>query len=177
MASETVLIADYDFGNVDIERAIIEGAGFKCVAAQCKTEEEVIEQGRDADGVLCQYARVGKRAIDAFTRCKVIARYGTGVDIVDVAAATEKGIQVTNAPSSWCAEEVADHAVTLWLAAARKIVEYDRATRRGEWAWQTGEPIHRIRGRVMGILSFGSIAQLIAERARGFGVELWAHDP
>ncbi|MBS2029755.1 MAG: C-terminal binding protein [Deltaproteobacteria bacterium] len=177
MAKTTVLIADYDFGNVDIERAIIESAGFDCVAAQCKSEEEVIEVGRDADGVLCQYARVGAKAIDAFTRCKVIARYGTGVDIVDVEAATRRGIQVTNAPNSWCAEEVADHAVTLWLAAARKIVEYDRATQRGEWAWQTGAPIHRIRGRVLGILSFGSIAQLISARARAFGVELWAHDP
>ncbi|MFD0851693.1 hypothetical protein ACFQ07_05655, partial [Actinomadura adrarensis] len=80
----TVLIADSDFGDVDIERPIIEDAGFELVAAQCKSEEEVIEKGRDADGVLTQYARVGSRAIDAFTRCRVIARYGTGVDIVDV---------------------------------------------------------------------------------------------
>jgi D-3-phosphoglycerate dehydrogenase len=174
---QKILIADYDFGDVDVERAIIERAGFELVAAQCKSEDEVIERGRDADGVLCQYARVGARAIDAFTRCKVIARYGTGVDIVDVDAATRKGIQVTNAPNEWCADEVADHAVTLWLSAARKIVEYDRATREGEWHWQTGRPIWRLRGRVLGLLSFGAIARLVAERARPFGVEIWAHDP
>jgi D-3-phosphoglycerate dehydrogenase len=172
-----ILIADYDFGDVDVERAIFERAGFELVAAQCKTEDEVIEQGRDADGVLCQYAPVGARAIAAFTRCKVIARYGTGVDIVDVDAATRKGIQVTNAPNDWCADEVADHAITMWLAAARKIVEYDRATRAGEWHWQTGRPIWRLRGRVFGLLSFGAIARLVAERARPFGVEIWAHDP
>src|SRR5262245_30367747 len=125
----TILIADYDFGDVSIERRIIEDAGFRLVAAQCKTEEEVLEHGRDADGVLTQYARIGARAIDAFTRCKVIARYGTGVDIVDVDAATKRGIQVTNAPNDWCSDEVADHAVALWLAAARKICVYDRATR------------------------------------------------
>ncbi|MFI9596438.1 C-terminal binding protein [Nonomuraea sp. NPDC052265] len=176
-ARGTIMIADSDFGDVDIERAIVEGAGFELLAEQCKSEDEVIEKGRDADGVLTQYARVGSRAVDAFTRCRVIARYGTGVDIVDVEAATRRGIQVTNAPNEWCAEEVADHAVALWLAAVRKICEYDRATRRGTWRWQTGEPIRRLRGRVFGLLSFGAIAQLIAVRARAFGVEVWAHDP
>ncbi len=107
----------------------------------------------------------------------MIARYGTGVDIVDVDAATRRGIQVTNAPNEWCAEEVADHAVALWLAAARKICRYDRATRQGEWHWKTGQPIWRLRGRVLGLLSFGAIARLVAERAKAFGVEVWAHDP
>ena len=173
----TILIADSDFGEVDIERAIVEEAGLELVAAQCKSEDDVIEHGRDADGVLAQYAPVGKRAIHAFTRCKVIARYGTGVDIIDVDAATRHGIQVTNAPNDWCAEEVADHAISLWLAAARKICEYDQATRRGEWRWQSGQPIWRLRGRVFGLLSFGAIARLVADRARPFGVEIWAHDP
>jgi len=172
-----ILIADSDFGEVDIERAIVEEAGLELVAAQCKSEDDVIEHGRDADGVLAQYAPVGKRAIGAFTRCKVIARYGTGVDIIDVDAATRHGIQVTNAPNDWCAEEVADHAISLWLAAARKICEYDQATRRGEWRWQSGQPIWRLRGRVFGLLSFGAIARLVADRARPFGVEIWAHDP
>jgi D-3-phosphoglycerate dehydrogenase len=176
-AKERVLIADYDFGNVDIERKIVESAGFELVPAQCKSEDEVIEVGRDASAVVTQYARVGKKAIDAFTRCRVIARYGTGVDIVDVDAATRRGIQVTNAPSEWCADEVADHAVTLWLAAARKIAHYDRETRQGVWRWQTGQPIGRLRGRVFGLLSFGSIARNIAEKVKAFGVEVWAHDP
>jgi len=173
----TILVADYDFGDLKIERSIIEGAGFELRAAQCKTEDDVIEAGRDVDGILAQYASVGARAIDAFTRCRVIARYGTGVDIVDVDAATRRNIQVTNAPNEWCADEVADHAVALWLAAARRICEYDRATRQNEWRWQTGQPIWRLRGRVLGLLSFGAIARGIAERALAFGVEIWAHDP
>src|SRR5215471_4143156 len=173
----TILIADSDFGDVNIEQAIIESAGFELRVAQCKNEDEVIEQGRDADGILAQYATIGARAINAFTRCRVIARYGTGVDIVDVDAATKRGIQVTNVPNDWCADEVADHAVTLWLAASRKICQYDRAVRQNEWRWQTGQPIGRLRGRVFGLLSFGSIARGIAERARPFGVEIWAHDP
>ncbi|HEX8796041.1 MAG TPA: dihydroxy-acid dehydratase [Polyangiaceae bacterium] len=172
-----VVIADYDFGDVEVERRIIEGAGFELVPAQCKSEDEVIAVARDADAVVTQYARVGARAIDAFTRCRVIARYGTGVDIVDVDAATRRGIRVTNAPSDWCSDEVADHAVALWLSAVRKIPQYATATRRGEWRWQTGKPIHRVRGRVFGILSFGAIARSIAERVKPFGVDIWTHDP
>ena len=176
-AKGTILIADYDYDDVDIERSIVERGGFELRDAHCKTEDDVIEVGRDADGLLAQYATVGSRAIDAFTRCRVIARYGTGVDIVDVDAATRRNIQVTNAPNDWCASEVADHAVALWLAAARRICEYDRATHRDEWHWQTGRPIYRFRDRVLGLLSFGAIARRVAARAQPFEVEVWAHDP
>jgi len=173
----TVVIADYDYGDVDIERAIIEDAGLRLVAAQCKTEDDVIEAASDADAIIAQYATVGARAINALTRCKVIARYGTGVDIVDVDAATRRGILVTNVPNDWCQNEVADHAMALLLAAARKICGYDRATRAGIWRWQSGEPIHRMQGRTLGLLSFGAIAQAIAARAHAFGMRVIAHDP
>jgi D-3-phosphoglycerate dehydrogenase / 2-oxoglutarate reductase len=174
---QTVVIADYDYGDVDIERVIIEDAGLRLVAAQCKTEDDVIEAARDADAIIAQYATVGARAIDAFTRCRVIARYGTGVDIVDVDAATRRGILVTNVPNDWCQNEVADHAMALLLAAARKVCIYDRATRAGTWQWQSGEPIHRMQGRALGLLSFGAIAQAIAARATAFGMRVMAHDP
>src|SRR5262245_57219558 len=150
--AQTVVIADFDYGDVDIERAIIEAAGFQLTAAQCKTEDELIDVARDADGIIAQYATVGEKAIAALTRCRVIARYGTGVDIVDVDAATRRGILVTNVPNDWCENEVADHAMALLLAAARKINIYDRATRAGTWRWQSGEPLHRMQGRTLGLL-------------------------
>src|SRR6516164_622470 len=174
---QTVVITDHDYGDVDIERAIIEDAGLRLVAADCKTEDDVIEAARDADAIIAQYATVGAKAIDALTRCKVIARYGTGVDIVDVDAATRRGILVTNVPNDWCQNEVADHAMALLLAAARKICGYDRATRAGVWRWQSGEPIHRMSGRTLGLLSFGAIAQAIGRRAAGFGMRIIASDP
>ena len=175
--AKTVVIADYDYGDVDIERTIIEGAGLRLTAAQCKTEDDVIAAARDADAIIAQYATVGARAIDALTRCEVIARYGTGTDIVDVDAATRRGILVTNVPNDWCENEVADHAMALLLAAARKICRYDQETRAGVWRWQTGEPIHRISGRTLGLLSFGAIAQAIGRRAAGFGLRVIANDP
>src|SRR5262245_14600747 len=90
------VVLHIDFGDVDIERSVIEPAGFELVAAQCKTEEDVVAEARDALGVLTQYAEVRERAIAGLGRCRVIARYGTGVDTVDVAAATSHGIRVTN---------------------------------------------------------------------------------
>jgi D-3-phosphoglycerate dehydrogenase len=175
--AKTVVIADYDYGDVSIERAIIEGAGLKLTAAHCKTEDEVIDVARDADAIIAQYATVGAKAIGALTRCRVIARYGTGVDIVDVDAATKHGILVTNVPNDWCENEVADHAMALVLALARKVTAYDRACRAGTWQWQTGDPIHRLRGSVLGLLSFGAIAQAVAARGAGFGMRVIAHDP
>ena len=174
---KTVVIADYDYGDVDIERAIIEKAGLRLATAQCKTEDDVIAAARDADAIIAQYATVGAKAIGALTRCEVIARYGTGTDIVDVEAAARHGILVTNVPNDWCENEVADHAMALLLAAARKICQYDQATRAGIWRWQTGEPIHRLSGRTLGLLSFGAIAQAIGRRAAGFGLRVIASDP
>ncbi len=172
-----VVVADYDFGDVAIEQSIVTGAGFELVAAQCKSEDDVIAVAADADAVLTQYAEIGKRAIQSFTRCKVIARYGIGVDIVDVDAATAKNIIVTNVPNDWCMNEVADHAVALLLALIRKLPTYDRATRAGEWHWQTGRPIQRLQQGTVGLFSFGAIAKEVARRMRGFGVRIIAHDP
>jgi D-3-phosphoglycerate dehydrogenase len=147
------------------------------IAAQCKSEDDVIAVAGDARAVIAQYAPVGAKAIDAFKQCRVIARYGTGVDIVDVEAATRRGILVTNVPNDWCRDEVADHAMALVLAEARKLRAYDRDTRAGLWRWQSGRPIHRLRGRVLGLLSFGAIAQAVAIRAAGFGMVVLASDP
>src|SRR5262245_703582 len=173
-----VVIADYDYGDVDIERSIVTAAGFELVAAQAKSEEDVIAVASDADAVLTQYAEIGKRAIDRFTRCKIIARYGIGVDIVDIDEATRRNIVVTNVQSDWCMNEVADHAVALLMALVRKLPQYQRATRAGEWEWQTGRPIQRLREGTVGLYSFGAIAKEVALRMKGFGVmNIIAFDP
>jgi D-3-phosphoglycerate dehydrogenase len=173
-----VVIADYDFGDFDIERSIVTGAGFELKPAQAKSEDDVIAVASDADAVLTQYAEIGKRAIDSFKRCKIIARYGIGVDIVDVDEATRRNIVVTNVPSDWCMNEVADHAVALLMALVRKLPQYNRATRAGEWQWQTGRPIQRLQEGTVGLYSFGAIAREVARRMKGFGVmNIIACDP
>jgi D-3-phosphoglycerate dehydrogenase len=170
------VITDYDYGDNDIERSILEPEGIEVIALQAKSEDDLLPAARDCDAMMNQYARVGARTIAVMTRCKVIARYGVGVDIVDVEAATKRGILVTNV-RDYCTEEVADHAIALWLALARNVLKYDRATHQGIWRWQAGAPIQRIRGQVMGVVSFGKIGQAIAERAKSFGVNVIVFDP
>lgn len=171
-----VVITDFDFGDVDVERKILEAVGAEVVALQSKREEDLLTAAHDCAAMINQYARIGEQTIARMSQCEVIARYGVGVDIVDVEAATRKGILVTNV-RNYCTEEVADHAIALWLALARKLPDYNRATHQGIWKWQSGKPIHRIRGRTMGVVSFGKIGQAIAERAKAFGVHMIAYDP
>lgn len=170
-----VVVSDYDYGDVDIERSVVEAAGFELIAAQAKSEEELIAVG-DASAILCQYAYVGAQTIAALPNLKVIARYGVGVDIVDVEAATRANVLVTNV-RDYCHEEVADHAMAMMLAMVRKLRVYDRATRAGVWAWQAGRPVHRLRGATLGLLAFGVIAKEIVRRAHPFGLRILVHDP
>jgi D-3-phosphoglycerate dehydrogenase len=171
-----VVITDYDYGNLDIERAILGAIGARVVGLQAKSEDDLAVEAADCHAMMNQYARIGAKTIERMQRCRVIARYGVGVDIVDVDAATAKGILVTNV-RDYCTDEVADHAIGLWLALARKLFQYNAATHEGIWRWQIGQPIHRLTGLTMGIVSFGRIGQAIAGRAKGFGVEILVHDP
>lgn len=174
--SPKVVITDYDFGDVGIETEILQAAGAEVIALQAKQEEDLFQVAPNCAAMINQYARIGKKTISRMRNCEVIARYGVGVDIVDVEAATEHGILVTNV-QVYCTDEVADHAIAMWLALVRKLIDYNRATHAGIWMWQTGKPVHRIRGRTMGIVSLGNIGQAIVERARSFGVQIIAYDP
>ncbi len=171
-----VVITDFDYGDVDIETRILEKAGAEVVALQAKSEGDLFEAAKDCAAMMNQYARVGAETISRMEKCQVIARYGIGVDIVDVEAATRSGILVTNV-RDYCTEEVADHAITLWLTLARKILEFNHAVHKGIWRWQSGQPIYRLRGQTMGIVSFGNIGQAIGARAKVFGLDLIVYDP
>lgn len=171
-----VVITDYDFGDVDVETQILEAAGAEVIALQAKREGDLFELAPHCAAMINQYARIGRETISRMEKCEVIARYGVGVDIVDVDTATSNGILVTNV-QNYCTEEVADHAVALWLTLARKLPDYDRATHSGVWQWQSGQPVYRLRGRTMGIVSLGKIGQAIVPRAQAFGVDVIAFDP
>ncbi|WP_299667725.1 C-terminal binding protein [uncultured Ruegeria sp.] len=171
-----VVITDYDFGDVAVETEILEAAGAEVIALQAKCQEDLFDVAPHCAAMMNQYARIGKETITRMRNCEVIARYGVGVDIVDVGTATEKGILVTNV-QNYCTEEVADHAIALWLTLARKLPDYDRATHAGIWKWQSGQPVYRLRGRTMGVVSLGKIGQAIVARAQSFGVRVIAYDP
>jgi D-3-phosphoglycerate dehydrogenase / 2-oxoglutarate reductase len=177
VSADVVVIADYDYGDVEVERKIIEDAGFSLRPLQCTSEDELIANGADAVSVVTQYAYVGARAIAGLPRLRHIARYGVGLDIVDVEAATDAGVLVTNVPADYCRDEVADHVLAMLLFFARRLRVYDDAVHEGVWHWKSGAPVHRLRGARLGIIGLGNLGLAIAERGRVFGFELVAYDP
>jgi D-3-phosphoglycerate dehydrogenase len=142
------------------------------------TEEAFLELAPSADAVYAKGMRFTARMINALSKCKVISLGSVGVDTVDVAAATAKGIPVTNCPDTFI-EEVADHAMTLLLACHRRVIEQDRMVREGRWA--EGRPqllqVPRLMGQTLGFIAFGRVARATARRAKAFGLHLLAHDP
>jgi D-3-phosphoglycerate dehydrogenase len=128
------------------------------------------------DALIVVSAKVKRDAIDQLDRCRVIVRYGSGTDNVDVQRATECGIVVANVPD-FCLSEVADHTMALLLASARKLILMDRYTRSGHWQARGQEKVRRIAGRTLGLVGFGSIAQEVARRAVAFHLKVIAYDP
>ncbi len=176
MSQYRVVVTDYVFPHLETERSILGEIGADLVAMQARSEAELAEAVEPADGLLVCYAPVTRRVIERAQRCRVIARYGIGVDNVDVAAATERGIVVTNVPD-YCVEEVSDHALALLLACARKVALLDRGVRAGRWEARDAVPIRRLRGQVLGLVGFGKIPRLLAAKARALGLAVLACDP
>jgi D-3-phosphoglycerate dehydrogenase len=170
-----VLITDHVFPNNDPERAILDGLA-RLVLAGPVSDAELHEMARDADAVLNCYRPLSADLLAAMPNCKIIARYGIGVDTIPVQVATDHGIQVTNVPD-YCIEEVADHSLALILALTRGILRGVDQTRAGGWDVKSLRPIQRQRGRTLGLVGFGRIARALAQRAHALGYDIIAFDP
>jgi D-3-phosphoglycerate dehydrogenase len=143
------------------------------------TEEEYIELAKDADAIITRWGlQMTRKIIMGLEKCIVIGVGSVGVDMVDVEAATEAGIVVTNVPDIFI-EEVADHAMMLILATARRLKEQDQMIARGEWYEGRIQlsKFPRLWGQTLGLISFGNVARAVARRAMPFGFHVIAHDP
>ena len=171
-----VAVSDSVFPNLDQARAVLSKVGAEVrLAADAKTEA-ILGVARDADALLTTYAKITGEMIRQMKRCRIISRFGIGVDNVDIAVATERGIVVTKVPD-YCLDEVSDHAMALLLAAARKITLANAQVHAGRWEMSAVVPIHRLRGSVLGLVGFGRIPQLVAPKAQAFGMRVIANDP
>ena len=171
-----VVITDCDHPSVEIERKVFSEIDLEFVLAYCNTEDEVIEAAKDADGIINQYAPITKRVIKSLKKCKVIARYGVGVDNIDIEAATEYGIIVANVPD-YCVDEVSTHAMALILSCARGITLLDNKIRDKKWDFTLAKPLFRTKGKTLGLFGLGRIARAVAQKASGFGFKIIAYDP
>jgi len=154
-------------------------AGIDCTIAQCFTEQEVVDLARDKDILLTSSARklLTDRVIDRLNVCRALVRVGSGLDCIEVPSATAKGIMVVNTPDA-LTEEVSDHAAALLLDCVRHIARQDRlVVRSGLWHIRTLLPTKRIRGKTLGLIGLGRIAQALIEKLNGFDLTYLAYDP
>ncbi len=171
-----VCITDYGFPDVATEERIIRSAGFDITTGHCKTAESVLEMAADADALLVQWAPVTAAVIHGLQHCKIIVRYGIGVDNVDLAAAKACGIPVCNVPD-YCIDEVADHALAMALSLNRQLPMLDRRLRAGTWKITPDHPMPALRHVTFATAGFGRIARAVLARAMVFGCRLAAYDP
>jgi D-3-phosphoglycerate dehydrogenase len=176
MPTRQIFITDYSFENLDPEREVLADTGCEIIHAQCKTPEQVIDRGADAEVLMVQWVPITAAVMAALPRLRLIVRYGIGVDNLDLAAAKQRGIAVCNVPD-YSIDEVADHAVATAVALGRQLPQLDRRLRSGVWKLAPVSPMPAFRQMTFAVAGFGRIGRAVLDRARGFKFKLAAYDP
>ncbi|MDB5386897.1 MAG: hprA 2 [Planctomycetaceae bacterium] len=169
-----VLLTDRAWPDSSIEREILGAVGAEVIEAPATDEATLSELAADADAIGTNWAQVTARVIERCTRCRVVSRFGIGLDNIAVDFATQRGIPVTNVPD-YCVTEVAEHTLALLLAAARNIAYFHLQTKAGEYNLAAAPPMRRLAGQTLGLIGLGRIGSAVAERAQALGMNVSAH--
>jgi len=175
-SGQIVVVADCDHPAIDIERGVLQDVCADLAWLKCRSEDEIIAQCGAADGILMMYAPMTRRVMQTLRSCKVIVRYGVGVDTVDLKAAAELGIVVSNVPD-YGTQEVSDHALGMMLCLTRKIAAASSLVKRGIWDFHLLQPIYRHQVQTIGIIGLGRIGRALADKTRALGMKVIACDP
>lgn len=178
-----IVIADTDFGDSEFEKKMIAKAGIECVSfddpddinnPDNKSPHELIKRLQGADGAITSYGHFTAEVFEALPNLKVVSKTGTGVDNIDVEAATKNGTLVCNVPE-YGTEVVSDHAIALTLCVLRRINETDADMRNGIWNFRKRRPLGQVHGRKFGVIGYGNIGRAVARKASGLGfdVQIW----
>ena len=169
MSKYRVAVVSLGYESYETEKEILDPLGAEIVLAtrDCLTEQEVIDVAAGADAILVREAPIGARVLDRLDRLKVVARYGVGVDNIDLERAREKRIYVANVPG-YGTEEVSDHAVALLLACVRTLLVRDRRLREGRFETDIQDPLYRTTGKVLGLIGYGRIGRAFHRKWKGF---------
>jgi D-3-phosphoglycerate dehydrogenase len=176
MPRPVIAVTDSPFPSLDPAKAALARVDPELRMAKSASADDILAVARDADAVLVTYAKLPGDLLRQLTRCKAIGRFGLGVDNIDIPAAAELGITVTYVPD-YCMHEVSDHAMALLLGLARKIPLSNALVQAGRWDMPAVVPIHRLVGRVLGLVGFGNIPRALAPKAKAFGLRVVTHDP
>jgi D-3-phosphoglycerate dehydrogenase len=176
MPRTLIAVTDSPFPSLDPARTALARVDPELRMAASSSADDILAVAKNADAVLVTYAKLPGELLRQLARCKVIGRFGLGVDNIDIKAAAGLGITVTYVPD-YCMHEVSDHAIALILALARKIPLSNRLVQAGRWEMPAVAPIHRLAGRVLGLIGFGNIPRALAPKAKALGLRVVAHDP
>ncbi|MCP9213523.1 C-terminal binding protein, partial [Streptomyces sp. NEAU-Y11] len=170
-----VVITDCDHDTIAPEQAVLSDPRVQLRLASCKTGQDIIDQASDAHVLINQYAPVTGEVLDALPHCRLVVRYGVGVDNVDVPAATKRGVWVANVPD-YGSDEVADHTVALAFSLLRGVVRLNGSVRRGAWAYAAARPLRRLSTLTFGVVGCGAIGTAVARRAAALGMRVIGTD-
>lgn len=172
----TVIIAYTDASDAKEEQAILKAIEADILYFRKFDTEEALEAVSQADALMVGLEEVRAHLIARMERCRIISRLGTGIDTIDIEAATQRGILVTYVPD-YSIDEVSAHAIALLMAQARRLPDYLEMTRQGLWNSGAVSPIQRLKDQTLGVAGFGRIGQATAEKGRGLGLKVIAYDP
>jgi D-3-phosphoglycerate dehydrogenase len=175
-----VLITDLNLGDPEFEAGLLRAElGAEVTIRQCQTESDVLAAVTETSphAILVQYAPVTAAVLAAAGECRIVSRFGIGVDMIDEAAARDRGIEVRNV-SDYCLEEVATHAVAMGLSLWRQLPELDREVRAGGWDAAAAAPgIRRLSDSTVGLIGLGRIGRRVADAFAVWGSRILVHDP
>lgn len=168
-----VLLTDYAWPDLNIEHETLASIGAELVLAAATDPESLAREAADADAIMTNWVKVPGSVLRAAPKCRIVSRLGIGLDNIDVAAATELGMLVTNVPD-YCLIEVAEHALALLFALGRKVAFYHHETKSGRYNLAAGPALLRMEGQTLGIVGFGNIGRKLAEKAVPLGFKILA---
>jgi D-3-phosphoglycerate dehydrogenase len=173
MSAFKVLVTDHAWPTLDVETAVLARVDAELVVARTGDTAELVRLAEDADAILTCFAKVPQEVLDAAPRCRTVARYGVGVDNIDVDHATRLGMIVSNVPD-YCSEEVADHTLLMLLALSRRLLPLARQTSGGGWDGTAVPTPVRLRGKVLGLVGLGTTGRALIPRAQALGMDVIA---
>lgn len=176
MNSELVVFTDSDLPGTAARDTLLT-AGHEVIAARSGDASDIVAVARNAKALVVQWAPITAEIMDALPNLEIISRLGIGVDMVDIEAATARGILVANTPV-YCLEEVATHTVAMVLAQARGLAGYDRAVRAEQWAAVRAEPMCvRPSATTISVIGYGRIGKKVAASLVAIGFTVVVSDP
>lgn len=172
-----IAVSDYVFPDLSKVKNELEKIDAKIFISEGVDEESIIKVAKDADALLVCYAEISSRIIKELENCQIISRTGIGLDNIDIKAATNAGIIVTNVPN-YCIEEVSDHALSLILNCVRKICQLNKTVKNEKiWDFEKYKPIYRLNGQTLGLLGFGKIPRRLVEKVSSYDFDILSFDP